>query len=97
MRAVTLGQSGPGSDGDEGLLRILQSFSISGTSQSDWIVPYLGHTLSGGSYPFVGVQSVYSTAPTDWAIHMKENIAHVFSQASLTVIIMSCSSKLNGL
>ena len=27
------------------------------------------HSLWGGSYPFAEVQSVYSTAPADWAIH----------------------------
>ena len=61
------GQSGPGSDGDEGVLRIPQSSSIAGTSPSDCLVSYPEHSLGGGSYPSAEKQSVYSTAPADWA------------------------------
>ena len=43
--ATTPGQSGPGSDGNEGVLRILQSSSITGTSPSDCLVSYAGHLL----------------------------------------------------
>ncbi len=53
--ATSPGQSGPGSDGNKGVLRIPQSSSITGTSPSDCL---LGEVLS-----------VYSTALTDWAIH----------------------------
>ena len=60
------GQSGPGSDGNEGVLRIPQSSSTAGTSPSDCLVSYPGHFLVG-SYPSAEVQSVYSTAPADWA------------------------------
>ena len=60
------GQSGPGSNGNEGVLRILPAPSITGTSPSDCLVSYPGHSL-GGSYPPAEVQSVYSTAPADWA------------------------------
>ena len=56
---------GIGSDGNEGVIRIPQSSSINGTSASYCLVSYPGHTL-GGSYPCVGVQSVYSTTPADW-------------------------------
>ena len=59
--ATTLGQSGPGSNGDKGVLCIPQSSSITGTSLSDYLVLYPGHSL-GGSYPSAEVQSVYSTA-----------------------------------
>ncbi len=65
--ATTPGQSGPGSDVNEGVLRIPQSSSTAGTSPSDCLVSYLGHSLGGGSYPSSEVQSVYSTAPADWA------------------------------
>ena len=65
--ATTPSQSGPGSDGNEGVLRIPQSSSTAGTSPSDCLVSYPGHSL-GGSYPSAEVQSVYSTAPADWAI-----------------------------
>ena len=62
------GQSGPGSNGNEGVLRIPQGPSITGTSPSDCLVSYPGHSLGrGGSYPSAEVQSVYSTAPANWA------------------------------
>ena len=46
--AITLGQSGPGSDDSEGLFHIPQSSSITGTSPSDCLVSYPGHSLWGG-------------------------------------------------
>ena len=59
--ATTLGQSGPGGDGNEGVLRILQSSSIIGTLSSDCLVSYPGHSLGGGVLPLflifnVGIQ-----------------------------------------
>ena len=66
--ATTSGQSGPGSNGNEGVLCIPQSSSITGTSPSDCLVSYPGHSLGGESYPSAEKQSVYSTAPVDWAI-----------------------------
>ena len=36
--ATTPGQSGPGSDGNEGVLRIPQSSSTAGTSPADWAI-----------------------------------------------------------
>ena len=61
-----LGLSGPGSNGNEGVLHIPKGSCITGTSLSDCLVSYLGHSL-GGSYPSAEVQSVYSRAPADWA------------------------------
>ena len=58
-------QSGPGSNDNEEVLRILQSSSITGTSPSDCLVSYPGHSF-GVSYPSSEVLSVYSTAPADW-------------------------------
>ena len=63
--ATTPGQSGTGSDGNGGVLRIPQSSSITGTLPSDCLVSYPGHSL-WGSNPSTKVQSVYSTAPADW-------------------------------
>ena len=40
-------QSGPGSNSNEGVLRITQSPSIAGTSLSDCLVSYTGHSLGG--------------------------------------------------
>ena len=65
--ATMPGQNGPGSNGNEGVLRIPQSPSITGTSPSDRLVSYSGHSLGGGSYPSAEAQSVFSTAPVDWA------------------------------
>ena len=49
--ATTLGQSDTGSDDNEGVFCIPQSSSITGTSQSDCSVSYLGHSLGGGLTP----------------------------------------------
>ena len=43
--ATTSDQSEPGSDGNEGVLRISQSSSITGTSPSDFLVLYPWHSL----------------------------------------------------
>ena len=64
--ATTPSQSWPGSNGNEGVLCIPQSSSITGTSPSDCLVSYTGHSLVG-SYPSAEKQSVYSTAPANWA------------------------------
>ena len=63
--AITPGQSGPESDGNEGVLCIPQSSSMTGISPT--IVLYLGHLLEV-SYPSAKKQPVYSTAPVDCAI-----------------------------
>ena len=46
--ATILGQSEPGSDGNGEVLRISQSSCITGTSPSDCLVSYPGHSLGGG-------------------------------------------------
>ena len=58
-------QSKPGSNGNKGVLCILQSSSITKASPSDSLVTYLGHSL-GESYCSAEMQSVYSAAPADW-------------------------------
>ena len=62
--ATTPGQSGPGSNYNEGVLRIPQSSSINELSPSDWLVTYPGHSLVRSVTP---LHSVYSAAPDDWA------------------------------
>ena len=62
--ATTLGQSVPGSNGNEGVLCIPQSSSITGTSPSDSLVSYSEHLIS---YSSAKKQLVYSTTPADWA------------------------------
>ena len=66
--ATTPGHSGSESKGNEGVLCIPQSSSITGTSPSDCLVSYPGHLLGRGSYLSAEVQSVYSTAPADLAM-----------------------------
>ena len=58
--ATTLSQSEPESNGNEGVLSIPQSSSITGTSPSDCLVLYPRHSL-GASNPSAETQSVYST------------------------------------
>ena len=60
-------QSGPGSDGNEGVLRIPQSSCITVAPPSDCLVSYPWHSLRE-SYHSEEKQSVYSTALADWAI-----------------------------
>ena len=56
-----LSQSGPGSSGNEGVHHILQSSSITEASPSD---------------PEHSLQSVYSTASTDWALDQYASGGH---------------------
>ena len=63
--ATIPGQSRPGSDGNEGVLRIPQSPSNTGTSPLDYFMSYPGHLLGSVSYPSAEKQSVYSTSPAD--------------------------------
>ena len=51
--ATTPGQSGRGSDSNEGVLRIHQSSSITGTSRSDCLASYQDTRWRVGSYSSV--------------------------------------------
>ena len=68
----SLGQNGPVSDGNEGVLCTPQSSNIIGTSPSDNLVSYTGHLEK--SYFSVEMQLVYFAAPADWARTELENI-----------------------
>ena len=59
------GQSRPGSDGNKGVLCIPQSPSIAGTSPSDCLVSYPGHSLRGRVLPLCkeAVGEFYSPSP----------------------------------
>ena len=63
--ATTLSHSGLGSNGNEGVLCILQSPSITETSPPDFLVSYTG-LWWWGSYPSAEMQSLYSSLPADW-------------------------------
>ena len=67
LGATTTGRSGSGSDGNEEVLWISQSSSISGASPSDCLISFPGHSLEE-SYPFTDMQLVYSTVLADWAL-----------------------------
>ena len=62
--ATTPSQSELGSDGNKRVVCIPQSSSIIGTSQSDCLVSYPGHSLEAGAEKL----SVYSTTSANWAI-----------------------------
>ena len=64
--ATTQGQSGPGSDGNEGVLHIRQSSNITEASSSDFFVSY----PEGESYPSAEMQS-----PPVWADRFTSYIA----------------------
>ena len=66
--ATTPGQSGSGNSGNEGILSILQSSSITGASPSNCLMSYPGHSLRV-SYSCAEMQLVYSTAPANWVIY----------------------------
>ena len=69
--ATSLGQSGPVSNGTEGVVHIPQSSSITGASPSDCLELYLGHSLVGReSYSSADIQLVFSTAQAIWAGNM---------------------------
>ena len=68
--ATILGQSGPGSNGNEGVLCIPQNSSITGTLPSVFLVSYLGHSfvcvLWGGLIPLQRCSRCILEAPADW-------------------------------
>ena len=74
--ATTPAQSGPGSNGNEGVLCIPQSSCNTGASPSDCFGSYIGHLL-GESYPSAQMQSMYSTAPANWATSWMKNSAKI--------------------
>ena len=79
--ATTLGQSGPGSDGNKGVLHIPQ-ISITEVSPSDYFVSYLGHSL-GESYPSAEMQSVYYAAPGPENVSTQECLEHFIWRCTL--------------
>ena len=70
---TTPDQSGPWSNGSEGVLRISQCSSITGMSLSDSLVLHPGSFLRE-FYPSAEMQSVYSAVPADWASEWKSLI-----------------------
>ena len=69
--ATTSSQNEPGDNGNKEVLSIPQSPKISWALSSDCFVSYLGHSL-GDSQPSTEMQSMYSSAPVDWATLVEE-------------------------
>ena len=71
--ATTPSQSGPGSDGNEGLFHIPQTSGITGASLADCLVSYSGYSgeLGGGALAFcrdaIGV--FYSPSRLGWTVN----------------------------
>ena len=72
--ATTLSPSGLGCNSNKWVPRISQCSSITGTTPSDCLVSSTGH-LFGESSSSADMQSLYSTAPADWARNRVNNIA----------------------
>ena len=64
--ATTPGRRGPGSNGNEGLVQIPQ-ISKAGASPPDGWMSYVRTLFGEWYYLSVEMQSMYSTAPADWA------------------------------
>ena len=62
LGATTPNQSWSGSNVNEGVFCIPQSFCITGASPSDCFMSYLRHSFGRESYPSAEMQSLYSTA-----------------------------------
>ena len=67
--ATIPGPSGPGSDGNEGLLHVLQS-SRDWASLPDGLISYSWHSLEE-SYPSAEMLLVYFTASADWVVYRR--------------------------
>ena len=77
---TTISQSRLGSNGNEWILRIAQSFR-NGSLQSESLVSYPGHLLGWrGSYPSAKPHSAYSIAPADWTLTIR--LLYVYLQGS---------------
>ena len=74
LGATMLGQSGPGSNGNEGVLCIPQGPSITGTSSSDCLMSYPGHSLVEGVLPLCrGAVSVFYSPSWMGNSHLTES------------------------
>ena len=66
--SLGLDQSGPGSNSNDGVLRIHQSSSFTGTSPLYCLVSYPGHSFGGwGVLPFCREAVSVFYSPADWA------------------------------
>ena len=78
--ATTPGQSETESDDYKGVLRIPQSFSMTGGSPSDFLVSCPGY-LFGESYSSAEMQLVYSTTLPNWAMYEPRKLTRTLNYA----------------
>ena len=73
LSATTSGQNRPGSDGNDRVLRVPQSFSFTEASPWDYLMSY-NMTLIGVERPYSSeeIQSMHSAAPADLTEEKKE-------------------------
>ena len=64
--ATTPGQTGRKGDGNDRVPCIPQSSSITRSSQSDYLLSYVGNSMGERSYLSAEIQLGYSTIPADW-------------------------------
>ena len=93
--ATILGLSGPGSIGNEEIPCISQSSCITGTSPSDCLMSYAGHSLAGVLPLGRDAVGVFYSPPADWAcIHIetisKEERYLTNGDAENWVILTAC-------
>ena len=86
---TTLGQCGPGNDGNEGVLHIPQRSSITGTSSSDCLVSYPGHLLREFSSS-AEIQTVCYTGLLNWAKKYQGQSSIYQDSVEQWIIIISC-------
>ncbi len=82
---TTSSQSGPGSNGNEGVLYIPQR-SRTEASPSDCLVSYSGYSLLGPSYPSAEIQLAYSSVLLDKAApaeHLDKNLKKKYPDITL--------------
>ena len=75
---ITLGRSGPESNGNEGIL------SIPGASSSDSLMSCWGHSFGVVSYFYLKIQSVYYTVPFDWNTNLEHVDSLLYSELRLS-------------
>ena len=89
---LILGQNGAGSDANKGVLHILQSSSITGTSPSDCLVSYTGQSLGKGLTPLQrSSQSILQSQLTGQVIFCNESRIYI-GQVDDTGTFLRCCS-----
>ena len=61
----------------KGCFAFLKAPASQETHHQICLVSYTGHSLGAESYPSAEVQSMYSTAPADWAIQTKDIVSNM--------------------